>query len=78
MSEPTQNLTFPQDVSITRCCASCIYGKEYYGCEWFCGNNKYKREVLGKVLIQEKGTQPYFICKDYEMEEYLRREINES
>lgn len=71
MSEPRQYLRFPKDVSITRCCASCEYGNEAYGYEWFCGVNKYKREVLGKVITTEKGTEPYFVCKDYKMLSYL-------
>lgn len=73
MSEPTQHLQFPKDVSITRCCASCEHGKEAYGYEWFCEINKYKREVLGKVITNEKGTEPYFICKDYRMLKYLKK-----
>ena len=75
MSEPRQYLKYPQDVTISMCCASCKHGKEAYGYEWFCEINKYKREVLGKNRIEEKGTEPYYLCHKYEMTGYIENEI---
>ena len=47
---------------IVECCASCKYGAEAYGYEWFCQNKKLKKNKKDSFEIP---IEPYYKCNSF-------------